>query len=57
MKDKKGKIIKCEKCESVDIRLAGPILRTDGVKVQRYQCKKCGHTFTLDHIKRRREVE
>lgn len=59
MKDEKGKIIKCPNCKKSDkIRLAGWIIRRGDMgakKVQRYQCVNCGYSFTLDHIRRKKE--
>ena len=40
------------------IRLAGWIIRRGDMgakKVQRYQCVNCGYSFTLDHIRRKKE--
>lgn len=38
--------IVCPKCGADEIRLNGLLLRS-GRKVQRYQCKECGYSFTL----------
>ena len=49
----KAEYIKCPKCHSDLIRLNGYVLKSDGRRVQRFQCRDCGYTFTLERKKKR----
>jgi transposase-like protein len=43
--------IKCPKCGRENIRKNGMILKNDGTRVQRYQCRDCGYSFTTEKKK------
>ena len=43
--------IKCPKCGRENIRKNGMILKNDGSRVQRYQCRDCGYSFTTEKKK------
>ena len=43
--------IKCPKCGHENIRRNGMILKNDGSRVQRYQCRDCGYSFTTEKKK------
>ena len=43
--------IKCPKCGHENIRRNGMILKNDGSRVQRYQCRDCGYSFTIEKKK------
>jgi transposase-like protein len=42
--------MKCDRCESTELRKAGIQLQS-GKNVQRYQCKKCGKIVLGEEIK------
>ena len=44
--------IECPRCKGKDIRKNGMILKSGGERVQRYQCRDCGYSFTLNKKKR-----
>ena len=50
----KEEYVKCPKCHSDLIRLNGYVLKSDGRRVQRFQCRDCGYTFTLERKKKKK---
>ena len=44
--------LRCPKCKGESIRLNGMILKNDGNRVQRFQCRDCGYSFTVDKKKK-----
>ena len=51
----KEEYIQCPKCHSELIRLNGYVLKSDGKQIQRFQCKDCGYSFTLEKSKKRKD--
>ena len=50
----KAEYIKCPKCHSELIRLNGYVLKSDGRRIQRFQCRDCGYTSTLERKKKKK---
>ena len=49
-------IVRCPQCNS-DWIVHNGILTRSGYRIQRYQCKECGYSFTLNSSAKKKKVE